>query len=172
MLHLKKIYIDSRDRTVDSKSASNFKIELPYTVHMLENTVFFVTDVCIPHVWTTIEADFNDKLYMIYAYPPPSTPTTSRAQPTVVILDEGNYTLTQLATHLQAKLNNAFKTDAILVTTFIVTPNVSSNTLTISMTGTNSYVWFNMLTDTEVTATPRSYWDGLDPGNPSRLMTF
>ena len=105
MLPLKKIYIDSRDRTVDSKSSSKFKIELPNTIQMPENAVFFVTDVCIPHVWKTIEADFNDKLYMIYAYPPPSTPTMSRAQPAVVILDEGNYTLTQLATHLQTKLN-------------------------------------------------------------------
>ena len=40
MLPLKKIYIDSRDRTVDSKSASNFKIELPNTVQMPDNTVF------------------------------------------------------------------------------------------------------------------------------------
>ena len=103
MLPQKNIYIDSRDRTPDSKSASNFKIELPYTVRMPENTVFFVTDVCIPHVWKTIEADFNDKLYMIYAYPLPSSPTTSRAQPAVVILDEGNYTLTQMATYPKKK---------------------------------------------------------------------
>ena len=37
MLPLKKIYIDSRDRTVDSKRASNFKIELPSTVQMPDN---------------------------------------------------------------------------------------------------------------------------------------
>ena len=80
--------------------------------------------------------------------------------------------MTQLATHLQTKLNNALNTDAILVTTFIVTPNVSSNTLTISMTGTNSYVWFNILTDAEVKATPRSSWDGRDPGNPQSVKTF
>jgi len=55
MLPIKKLYIDSRDRTPDSKSASNFKIELPNTVQMPDNTVFFVTDVCIPHVWTTVE---------------------------------------------------------------------------------------------------------------------
>ena len=166
MLPLKKIYIDSRDRTVDSKSASNFKIELPNTVQMPENTVFFVTDVCVPHVWKTIETDFNDKLYMIYAYPPPSTPTTSRAQPVVVQLDEGNYTLTQLATNLQDKLNDALNSDAILATTFVVTANLSNNTLTISMSGTNSYVWFNILTDAEAQAAPRSYWDGFNPGNP------
>ena len=41
MLPLKKIYIDSRDRTPDSVSSSNFKIALPDTVHMPENTIFF-----------------------------------------------------------------------------------------------------------------------------------
>ena len=34
------------------------------------------------------------------------------------------------------------------------------------MSGTNSYVWFNILTDAEAQAVPRSYWDGFDPGNP------
>ena len=62
MLPLKKIYIDSRDRTPDSRSASNFKIELQQTVQMPDNTVFYVTDVCIPNVWNTIEENFNDKL--------------------------------------------------------------------------------------------------------------
>ena len=48
MLPLKKIYIDSRDRTVDSKSASNFKIELPNTVQMPDNTVFLLrTSACL-----------------------------------------------------------------------------------------------------------------------------
>mgnify|MGYP003337679305 CR=1 FL=1 len=49
MLPIKKIYIDSRDRTSDSVSGSNFKIELPYVLQMPENTVFFITDVCLPH---------------------------------------------------------------------------------------------------------------------------
>ena len=69
MLPLKKIYIDSRDRTVDSKSASNFKIELPNAVQMPENTVFFVTDVCVPHVWKTVEEGFNDSLFLSYIVP-------------------------------------------------------------------------------------------------------
>ena len=65
MLPLKKIYIDSRDRTVDSKSASNFKIELPNTVQMPENTVFYVTDVRIPRVWKTID----EGLMIVSFYP-------------------------------------------------------------------------------------------------------
>jgi len=63
MLPIKKIYIDSRNRTTDSVDASNFKIQLPYTIEMPDNTVFFVTDVRIPHVYKLIEANTNDKLY-------------------------------------------------------------------------------------------------------------
>ena len=76
-LPLKKIYIDSRDRTVDSKSASNFKyfkIELPNTVQMPDNTVFFVTDVSVPHVWKTIEEGFNDRLCLRCNTPFPPAP--------------------------------------------------------------------------------------------------
>ena len=74
MLPLKKIYFDSRDSTVDSKSASNFKIELPNMVQMPDNTVFFVTDVCVPHVWKTIEEGFNDRLYLLCSTPLPPAP--------------------------------------------------------------------------------------------------
>ena len=52
MLPLTKIYFDFRDRTVDFKSASNFKIELPNTVQVPDNTVFSVTDVCVPVSYT------------------------------------------------------------------------------------------------------------------------
>ena len=69
MLPLKKIYIDSRDRTVDSKSASNFKIELPNTVQMPDNTVCFVSDVCVPHVWKIVEEGLNDNLFLSYIVP-------------------------------------------------------------------------------------------------------
>jgi len=66
MLPIKKIYIDSRNRTADSIDASNFKIQLPYTIEIPDNTVFFVTDVCIPHVYQLIETGLNDRLYFKY----------------------------------------------------------------------------------------------------------
>ena len=62
MLPIKKIYIDSRNRTADSVDASNFKIQLPYTIEMAENTIFSVTDVCIPHVYKLIEAGVNEQI--------------------------------------------------------------------------------------------------------------
>ena len=66
MLPIKKIYVDSRHRTPDSIDTSNFKIELPYSVQLPDNTVFFVTDVSIPHVFQLIEKDINDRIYYTF----------------------------------------------------------------------------------------------------------
>ncbi len=41
-LPVKKIYIDSQFRRHDSVSTSNFKIELPYTLKLPDNTIFYV----------------------------------------------------------------------------------------------------------------------------------
>ena len=164
MLPLKKIYIDSRDRTVDSKSASNFKIELPNTVQMPDNTVFFVTDVSVPHVWKTIEEGFNDRLYLRYNTPFPPAPG-SVGRHVIVYLAEGNYTLTQLAAHIQAQINGAIDDIAKSYTSFTVTPDATNHRLTISMSGSSGTVWFKLYTDAEVVSTIGLYWIGSDPGN-------
>ena len=49
-----KIYIDSKFKTSDSYSNSNFKIELAESFLMPQNTTFQIDDICIPHSWTTI----------------------------------------------------------------------------------------------------------------------
>ena len=64
MLPCKKIYIDTKHKTTDSISNSNFKWELPETLSLPHNTIFYVDDICIPHSWYTIEANVNDRLYM------------------------------------------------------------------------------------------------------------
>ena len=63
-LPLKKIYVDTRYRTPDSISTSNFKIELPYTVEMPNNSTFYITDICIEHSWLTVETGINDTIYI------------------------------------------------------------------------------------------------------------
>ena len=55
MLPVKKIYVDSKFKTNDSVSDSHFKIQLPETLLMHDNCVFYIDDVCIPHSWYTIE---------------------------------------------------------------------------------------------------------------------
>ena len=64
MLPIKKIYVDSTYKTKDSVSNANFKIALPQTMFMPDNTVFYIDDVAIPHSWYTVE-DFNKKLVLI-----------------------------------------------------------------------------------------------------------
>ena len=64
MLPIKKIYVDSRHKTEDSISDSNFKFPLPFVLTMPHNATFFISDICIPHIWCTIDKDVNDKLYV------------------------------------------------------------------------------------------------------------
>ena len=51
MLPIKKIYIDTRFKSSDSRSDSDFKIDLPTTLLMPEDNGFYIDDVCIPHTW-------------------------------------------------------------------------------------------------------------------------
>jgi hypothetical protein len=64
MLPIKKIYIDSRYKTADSVSSSNFKIDLQTTLLFPENSVFYIDDISIPHSWYTVENDINDRIYI------------------------------------------------------------------------------------------------------------
>ena len=50
-------------KTDDSKSDSDFFIELPRSLNVPENTVCYLTDVVIPVSWSTIDVR-NTKLYM------------------------------------------------------------------------------------------------------------
>ena len=163
MLPLKKIYIDSRDRTVDSKSAANFKIELPNTVQMPDNTVSFVTDVCVPHVWKTVEEGFNDSLFLSYIVPGVGGSLIEKYF--VVVLEEEKYTLPELAAHLQTKLNAFREPSDVSQISFIVSKDLKNQTLTISITATNDDVSFRLYTDAEVVRDIRNYWTTVDPGN-------
>ena len=50
-LPIKKLYIDTKYKSRDSVSNSNFKINLPQSLTFAENTVFYIDDVSIPHSW-------------------------------------------------------------------------------------------------------------------------
>ena len=55
MLPIKKNYIDTRQRTADSASHSDFSIDLPTTLLMPDDTGFYVEDICIPVSWWSVE---------------------------------------------------------------------------------------------------------------------
>ena len=62
-LPIKKIYIDTKYKTHDSISNSHFKVTLPQTVQLPDNTVFYVDDICIPHSWYNISEGINDRFF-------------------------------------------------------------------------------------------------------------
>ena len=100
-LPVKKIYIDSKFRRGDSVSSSNFKIDLPETLKLPDNAIFYVDDVCIPHNWYTVEAGVNDKLYFRL------TPTNGTSTDYVITLASKNYNGVQFAAEVQSKISAA-----------------------------------------------------------------
>ena len=62
-LAVKKIYIDTRFKTKNSYSNSDFKFQLSQTVQLPDNCVCFIDDIIVPHSWYSIE-DYNNRLYI------------------------------------------------------------------------------------------------------------
>jgi hypothetical protein len=87
--------------TADSRSTSDFNIELPETMYFDNNSsVFYIDDVCIPHSWYTVSENLNDKLYLLVG-----TSSGSLTYPYIITLAYGNYTPQSLAAEIQTKIN-------------------------------------------------------------------
>ena len=144
-LPLKKIYVDTRYRTTDSVSTSNFRIELPYSVELPDNSTFQLTDICIEHSWLTVETGINDQLY--FAIAPGTSPTTVSGY--VMRLPSQNYTGTSLASKIQTLLQTQSYD-------FQTSYYANTNTITI----TSSTLSFKLLTDDDMSYQDISTWVG------------
>ena len=131
MLPIKKLYVDSRFKSGDSVSDADFKVDLPTTLLMPQNAVFYIDDVSIPVSWYPVEAGRNDKLYL-----------EVEGVKSVVSIASGNYTV--------ATLNNEFvtKMNALYPGEFTADPQVNTNQIKIS----SASVVFALLTDTQATS--------------------
>ena len=165
MLPSKKIYIDSRHRTADSFSSSNFKIELPYSIQLPENTVFFITDVSIPHVFQLIEQDVNDRIYYMYNATRKDNPIIMYRILTYITLPPGNYTGSTLASNINQLMNNEANIGFKNIT-FNASWQESTYSINVSCSGTNSS--FKFFTHAEITSDEnRNYWsNSFDPADP------
>ncbi len=137
MLPCKKIYIDTKHGTIDSISNSNFRWELPETLTLPHNTIFYVDDICIPHSWYTIETNVNGRLYMQLTNNH-TTVGTKTNNCDIIVLSPGNYTLETLAVEMKAKINDSFASTVVNVTfdalgtnTITVTPTNASDLMKI-----------------------------------------
>ena len=144
-LPLKKIYVDTRYRTPDSVSTSNFRVELPYSVELPENSTFQLTDICIEHSWLTVETGINDQLY--FAIAPGASPGMVSGY--VMRLPSQNYTGTTLA----SKILTLLQTQSY---DFQTSYDANSNTITI----TSSTLSFKLLTDDDMGYQDISTWVG------------
>ena len=130
MLPVKKIYVDSKFKTSDRKSTSDFKFELKESVLLPTNTIAYIDNICIPHSWHSIEQDVNDKLYIQVTNS--SQLASSKANECrIIVLTPGNYNISTLASEIQTKANNAFASSAI-PTHFNISPNLVDNTIIIN----------------------------------------
>ena len=96
-LDIKKVYVDTRWRTSDSKSSTDFSIELPRSFTVPDNVVAYIDDIVLPISFPTIY-DRNNTLYFEYAY------NTVNGFDSVAI-NTGNYTGATFSEALKNKLN-------------------------------------------------------------------
>ena len=54
-LDVRKVYVDSRFKTSNSKSDSDFSIELPRSFNVPDGVVAHIEDIVIPVGWSTID---------------------------------------------------------------------------------------------------------------------
>ena len=156
MLPVKKIYVDSKYKTADSKSDSNFKFQLPQTCYMPDDTKFFISDVCIPHSWYSINS-FNCKLYLR------TFDGNGNQEDYIIELDQKTYNgstfATELANKIQAKTT--------------IAPTKSFNATTNQLTMHIGSLLFQFLTDKELQdplGLTNFAWNG-DSYNKSNLQS-
>ncbi len=66
-LEIKKIYVDTRFKTSDSKSDTDFSIELPRSFNVPDGVVAYIDDIVIPVSFSTVDAR-NNNLYIKFLY--------------------------------------------------------------------------------------------------------
>ena len=64
-LTYKKIFIDSKYRNAQSRSSSDFSVELNEHLETPEGTRMYVSDVSIPAVWKSTEVGFYEYIYVM-----------------------------------------------------------------------------------------------------------
>ena len=134
MLPIKKIYIDTRFKAPDSRSDTDFYIDLPTTLLMPEDTGFYIDDVCIPHTWYTVEEGRNDQFHFSFM--------TGDATATV---PPGIYEVAGLGTAIAKAISDRVQKADAVVSTY----NKLYESITISLTNTAER--FNIWTDAELT---------------------
>ena len=145
-LPVKKIYCDTKFRRYDSKSTSDFKIDLPQTLKLPENCVCYIDDVSIPRMFYTVELGINDKLYFRLQLANGGT-----FDDYIITLDSKDYNGVQFAAEVQSKIT--------AVTSGAAT-NVSYDAQSRKMSVSVANLDINFFTDDELKDPTYIAWNG------------
>jgi len=146
---VRKIYIDSRYKTTDSASDTDFRFQLNKNTFMPVGSEFCIDEVNIPYAWNTIELYSNDTMYMVWYATDQSAPTY-----TAITITPKRYTGTDLAEELTTKMN--------LATPIVwsVGYNATANTLTFSSV---AVALFRLISDFELGKAPSTTFPSMNP---------
>ena len=133
MLEVQK-YIDTRFRTEDSKSDSEFTIGLPRTVNIPDDTMAYMNDIVLPVSSTTIDEPTKQIYYSISHYVSGGYDTSYWILPT----DFNNYNGSTLAAELIEKLNDGLYADMKPKFILFIESNYIANQLNIEITDLRS----------------------------------
>ncbi len=122
---MQKIYIDSRFRTANSKSESDFNVELPRSFNVPDGVIAHIDDIVIPVSWRTVD-ERNNRCYVAFGG------VSAGVRERNFTIEPGNYEGASFAVALAAGLNAAIVGYSV-VPTFACVYNQRDNQLTISL---------------------------------------
>ena len=124
-LEIKKIYVDTRFKTADSKSDSDFSIELPRSFNVPADVVCYIQEIVIPISYSTIDSR-NNNLYFKFRH-------NNVFENLMITLDSKNYNGTTFTEAMKTKLNAAVQPYNF---NFDITYDYTDNLLTIKLIDT------------------------------------
>jgi hypothetical protein len=123
MLDVKKIYIDSRFKTADSPSDSDFYVELPRAMNIPDKCVCYIDDIVIPVSWTMVD-DRNSQLRLSYI-------DGAAVGTSTLTMPSGNYNGISFSAALETLMNTVLEPVNLPIA---VAYDLINNKMTVSMT--------------------------------------
>ena len=147
-LRHKKIYVDSKHRTSDSRSTSDLKIQLQESFEIPEGTIMQVHEVSLPNVFHTVELGANNRICFITF----DGAGNKTGQYSTQFSQSYNYTAPQLAEAVAKQMKLAYGTPD----TYSGVYQPAINNIQIKAT---SAPLFKIVTKDELKQGYEGYWD-------------
>ena len=152
-----RIYVDSRYRTPESASASDFTVELLEALPMPQRCRIRLHDVSVPYAWRTVEYGLNQNLFVEERVNAGSSESTKR----LIVLPVGQYDGRTLAQAIATGLNagHSFGVGAPYTVAYSEQTGTISVTLSPSLAGSWTF-W------PDQDLAQQASWPGANPKNP------